>query len=240
MEEKKTKKISISTIFLILAIIVIIVMGIFMYNLYDEKSKETEKSSELQTQITALNETIDNLEEKINTISNMSSEINNSQSNNTTTNNETKFSNDEIKETLQNYLDLIGAREGSPVGMLVELGLCNYSDYDNATRTDDNYIKTNIEYSTYKEKMLEYVTEEWFDTNFKNNYKEQDGILYYFDGGATGMEFEVKDITIKGDYVAQAYIAEVYNINVDGSKELNNIEFHIANNNGKCVISYCD
>lgn len=158
-------------------------------------------------------------------------------------NNEIKekiFSEEEIKTSLQNYLDLVGTREGSPIGMLVKLELCNYSDYENANKTDDNYIKTNIKYSTYKEKMLEYVTEDWFNTKFKNDYKEQDGILYYFDAGATGMEFEVKDITIKGDYSAQVYIAQVYDIHLDGSKELNNVEFHIANKNGKCVISYCD
>lgn len=70
--------------------------------------------------------------------------------------------------------------------------------------------------------------------------KKKNGILYYFDGGATGMEFEVKDITIKGDYSPLAYIAKVYEIHFDDSKDLNNIEFHIENNNGKCVISYCD
>lgn len=88
--------------------------------------------------------------------------------------------------------------------------------------------------------MLQYVTEECFYNNFNTFYKDQNGILYYFDGGATGMQFEVKDISIKGDYSSQAYIAQVYTINLDDSKELNNIEFHITNNNGKCVISYCD
>lgn len=65
-------------------------------------------------------------------------------------------------------------------------------------------------------------------------------MLYYFDGGATIMQFEVKNISIKGDYLSQAYIAQVYNIHLNNSKELNNVEFHITNNNGKCVISYCD
>ena len=39
MEEKKVTKISLSTFFLILAIIAIIVMGIFMYKLYNEKTE---------------------------------------------------------------------------------------------------------------------------------------------------------------------------------------------------------
>ena len=242
MGEKKSIKISLSTVFLILAVLVIILMA---YYIYVEKTNANKEIATLETNAVEMQKTINNLQDKIDNISNTinsntSGKINNSQATNTTSNNEIKFSDDEIKKSLQNYLDLVGTREGSPIGLLVKLGLCNYSDYDNATRTDDNYIKTNIKYSTYKEKMLEYVTEEWFNTRFKNGYKEQDGMLYYFDGGATGMEFEVKDITIKGDYSAQAYIAQVYDIHLDGSKELNNVEFHIANNNGKCVISYCN
>ena len=58
MEEKKVTKISLSTFFLILAIIAIIVMGIFMYKLYNEKTEETKKSNELQTQVNSLNETV--------------------------------------------------------------------------------------------------------------------------------------------------------------------------------------
>lgn len=57
MEEKKVTKISLSTFFLILAIIIIIVMGIFMYKLYNEKTIEIEKSAQLQTQLNSLNET---------------------------------------------------------------------------------------------------------------------------------------------------------------------------------------
>lgn len=242
MENKKSIKISLSTFFLILAVLVIIFMACYIYV---EKTNANNEIATLKTNAVEMQKTINNLQEKIDIISstinsNTSGEINNSQVNNTSSNKEIKFSDDEIKKSLQNYLDLVGTREGSPLGMLVKLGLCNYGDYDNVNRTDDNYVKTNIKYSDYKEKMLDYITEEWFNTKFKDSYKEKDEILYYFDGGATGMEFEVKDITIKGDYSALAYIAEVYDIHLDGSKELNNVEFHIANNNGKCVISYCD
>lgn len=245
MEEKKVTKISLSTFFLILAIIVILFM---VYYIYTEKKDSDKEISTLKENTEEMKNTINSLQEKSNSTSNtINSNINNEnndyQQNTTTSNIENKgvtFSNNEIKTTLQNYLDLIGAKEGSPINMLVKLGLCNYGDYNNVTPTDDNYIKTNIKYSTFKEKMLQYVTEECFYNNFNTFYKDQNGILYYFDGGATGMQFEVKDISIKGDYSSQAYIAQVYTINLDDSKELNNIEFHIANNNGKCVISYCD
>ena len=55
MEENKVTKISLSTFFLIVSLIVIIVMGIFMYKFYNEKTEATKKSAELQTQINSLN-----------------------------------------------------------------------------------------------------------------------------------------------------------------------------------------
>lgn len=240
MEEKKSTNISLSTALLIISILIIIFMA---YYIYVEKTKANNEISKLEINATEMEKTISNLQEKIdtisNTINNTSVEVNNSQSNDISTNKEVKFSDEEIKESLQNYLELVGAREASPFALLVKLGLCNNSDATNAT-TADNYVKTNIKYSAYKEKMLNYVTEEWLNTKFNNSYKEQDGMLYYLDVGATGMKFEVKDITIKGDYSELAYIAQVYDVALDGSKELDNVEFHIANNNGKCVISYCD
>lgn len=241
MNEKKTIKISLSTFFLIIAIIVIIVMGIYIYKISVEKIREEENVEILNSEVTKLEGTVSSLKEKLNLIANTVNSNTNAEIENSKTNNEeVKFSKDEIKKSLQNYLDLVGIGEGSTLGMLVKLELCDYNDYDNANKTNDNYVKTNIKYADYKAKMLEYVTEDWFNTRFKNSYKEQEGLLYYFDGGASGMQFEVKDITVKGDYSDLAYIAEVYNINFDDSKELENVEFHIENSNGKCVISYCD
>lgn len=233
MEEKKSIKISLATILLIIAIVIILFMA---YYIYVEK-----------TNVNKMQKNIDNLQEKIDTISstinsNISTSIstNNAQINNNINKEETKFSNNEIKKALQNYLDLIGAKAGSPEGMLVKLGLCSYSDYINVNRTEDNYVKTNIKYSTYKEKMLQYVTEECFNSKFKDGYKEQDGILYFSDVGATGMSFEIKDIALKSETSSQEYTAQIYDVAIDGTKELNNIEFSIANNNGNCVISYCN
>lgn len=58
MEENNVKKISLSTFFLILAVIVIIIMGVFIYKLNDDKATEIKKYSELQDKINSLNETI--------------------------------------------------------------------------------------------------------------------------------------------------------------------------------------
>ena len=69
MEEKITKKISILTFLLIVALIAIIVMGVFIYKLNNEKNLETQKSANLQEEVDNLNNTVDNLQSKIDTIS---------------------------------------------------------------------------------------------------------------------------------------------------------------------------
>ena len=69
MEEKNVAKISLSTFLLILAIIAIIVMGIFIYKLNNDKAAEIQKSTELQAQVNNLNGTVSDLQGKINNIS---------------------------------------------------------------------------------------------------------------------------------------------------------------------------
>lgn len=69
MENKKGITISLSTFFLILAIIVIIIMGLFIYKLNNEKIEETKKSAELQTQIDSLNRVANDLQNTIDSMS---------------------------------------------------------------------------------------------------------------------------------------------------------------------------
>lgn len=66
--ENETKKISLSTFLLILAVIIIAIMGVFIFKLNNEKNIETQKTTELQTQVNNLSGTVSNLQEKINTI----------------------------------------------------------------------------------------------------------------------------------------------------------------------------
>ena len=69
MEEKQATKISLSTFLLIIAIIAIIVMGVFIYKLNNEKTIETQKSAKLQSQVNSLNGIVSDLQGKIGTIS---------------------------------------------------------------------------------------------------------------------------------------------------------------------------
>lgn len=69
MEKKKTIKISLSTFLLILSIIIIIVMGGFIYKLNKDKKAEIKRSIELQSQVDKLNGTVSQLQGKIDNIS---------------------------------------------------------------------------------------------------------------------------------------------------------------------------
>lgn len=86
MEEKKVTKISLSTFFLILAIILIIIMGIFIFKLYAERTELTEKSIKQEEKMSDLQNNVDNLTSKLNNISSSISTENttNNISNNTT------------------------------------------------------------------------------------------------------------------------------------------------------------
>ena len=101
--EEKNKKVSISTILLILTIIAMIVMGVFMYKLYNDKKAEIEKSTELQGTIADLNSTISELQGKINSISDTINNDNSNTTSNGTQNNSNTSSNDNSKD----YEDII-------------------------------------------------------------------------------------------------------------------------------------
>ena len=95
MEDKKVTKISLSTFFLIFAIIVIIVMAYFLYKFYNEKTTESQKVTELTSEINGLQTTTKNLQEKLDTISNT---VNSNSSNTTNTSNGGNASTNKINE----------------------------------------------------------------------------------------------------------------------------------------------
>ncbi len=65
MEEKEDIKINIVTFFLIISIVVITVMGIFLYKTYNDKKVEDKKLVEQQAQVDNLSEIVGNLQNNI-------------------------------------------------------------------------------------------------------------------------------------------------------------------------------
>ena len=69
MEEQKVTKIGISKILLIIAMIIIAIMGFFIYKLNNEKNDQIEKYNDLQVIVSDLNNTIESYQSKMNRIS---------------------------------------------------------------------------------------------------------------------------------------------------------------------------
>ena len=93
---EKKKKISVQTILLIIAVIIIGVMAFFIYKLSTEKAEEKEKVANSNNQVSSLESTVEDLQGKLDTIANIinsnnttSNSISNEAKNTTTSNNET-------------------------------------------------------------------------------------------------------------------------------------------------------
>ena len=81
MEEKKPTKVSLSTFFLLIAIIAMVVMGVFIYKFNDDKNKANNEVADLKNQVS-------NLQNKINTLENQNeASRNNAAVDNTSVNN---------------------------------------------------------------------------------------------------------------------------------------------------------
>lgn len=139
-------KINISTIFLVLAIIVIAFMGVYIYKINNEKVEEIQKSQELQNQVSDLNNSLNSLQEKIDKISNT---INN----NSSSNNENKttisgtykyedttisFVNDNFVVGLDDYFSLDGSYEITDSKTIV----CTISSHTSSTPEGPKTIDT--------------------------------------------------------------------------------------------------
>lgn len=238
MEKKKVTKISLSTFFLILALIVIVIMAIFIYQFYNEKIEANEKSAELQIQVGNLNATINDLQGKINNISDTINP-NNSIENTTTTNNKsTLFTDNQVKTALSNYLEL---RAHANCDMLLEnlkeKGKLNY-DSSKDTILNDGTVITSIKFSDYKNAMLNYVSESEFEKNWTSSQffnENSNGYLTKVQGGGGLLVYTVNSITKINDSTYSAKTIAIL-VGMDNSKEEENFTFTITSYKENCVI----
>lgn len=239
MEEKKKIKISLGMAILITIIILLVIaLGIVYYfGFVKNNTKKLEADNmELNKQIDSLELEREKLNNKISELEKEENSIEETLNNNDTIkkNASKTFSNDEIKKAIQEYLDLRGTYIGGPGEMLDKLG---FEDYRENEKIGD-YTKTNIKYIEYKDGMLNYMTEECLKKDFKECFKEINGYIYFVDGGATGDNRAVESIKLKDNSSNFKYIANTYW--PEHEYEISALEFHIAEYNGKCVISYCE
>jgi len=219
MEEKKYVKISLGTAICLAVIFILIVCGVvFGVYYYTNNNTENESLSGIKdtVNVSEENNTIENEEEK---------EVEESNSN--------TFSDETVKEVLQKYMDLCTSKDASPDTLLSKLGFNVIRNNNEEIKYIDDgyYIKTDVKYSDYKNTMLNYVTEEIFNNEFTEGFKNENGYVWYFNGGASGTKIEVKKVLKIKD---NEYKAEMYFEEENSSFK---VKFSVGDYNGKCVIA---
>ena len=244
--EKNVIKISFSTFFLILAVIAIVIMGVFMYKISKDKSAEQQKSNELQSQVNNLQEKIDQISNTINsdnTSISKDNNVNNSNTietskNNTNNTNNKLLSEEQVKNAIAQYLELqANANCGTPLNLLKEKGKIDYDPSKDTINTSNGVISTNVKFTNYKNAMLNYVTESEFEKNWTSKIglgENSNGYLTHFQGGGGLRVYTIKSISKIDDTTFYAKTSSVVEDNE--FYEENNYTVKVKSVDGKCVI----
>lgn len=233
MEEKKTIKISITTFFLILTIVVIIAMGIFIAKISKQQEEQIELNNELKKEINELKTNSNNVSNELET-----NTINNTLVESSTR--EASFTDSEVKKSLEEYLNLIGYKHGYEPALLVPMNLVDeeyMANLEANSNSNENYVGTKVNYNKFKNEILNYISNDFFDKEFDNDYINRNGTLYVMDVDGSGDSYKVKSISKISD---NSYKAEIEN---DAYEDVitETINFKITSNrDGKCVIDECD
>jgi len=146
---------------------------------------------------------------------------------------EHSFSNEEVKESLQNYFDFESSFLNSSedvMKFLFDDAIIYSEHFDDGQRS---YMKTNKTYSEFKEKVLSYISEN--NLAESNSFRNIDGILYIGVTGASGGRWKVESI----EKIDKNLYKGVTTWMSDGPEETVVFEFSINEYKGKCVIDSC-
>lgn len=128
-----------------------------------------------------------------------------------------------FKKTFEKYLKLSeyeNSRIGPMNGILIELGLSSRKELDKIIEASGldyadtkSYIKSNVKYDLFKERMLQYVTEKLFEEKY-SQYKNIDGYVGFCNcaGGSDPLEYcsaILSSEISKNDYTFQVLMKDV-------------------------------
>ena len=217
----ENKRGSLATVLLVVAILLIVAMGALLYM---QKIESDKQIAELENNASKMQETINDLQGKIDTISNT---INSNTEEDTTIN----FTETEIKDVLQMCLDIESAKTNGPGTVLYTLGFYRRDEGSNNEKNAEKtgFMKTPIKYNDFKDAMLKYMTEECYQKQWDELYENEDGYLCYAHVGATGVGYKVNSIK----KVGEGYTANV-TASSEGPDSEVTVNFEIDNN--KCVV----
>ena len=206
--EKEPIKVKLSTVIIIILVILLIATGVIAGMLYNQNMKN----------IKPFDNNVSNVQETVKTASES-----------------------EAKELLTNYLNLSGRYQGSPSSVLELMEeMTNKDVIDNSPNVIEynggSIVETNIKYSEFKEFMMNYMTEELFNSEFASGYINKDGDLYCKNIGASGVEYEVLSVEKEAGSDTK-FKAPSYTIFDENQKDDGTFEFELKEVNNKFVIS---
>ena len=231
MEEKKSINFALSGVLFVISLIIIAILGYFVYTINLEKN-------EAKNTVNTLTSERDNLQSSVNTLQSKLDEISQEENNQIITEN--------CKTVLQKYLHFMFLVDGAPENLLYELNLISEADYtklqDSASTAD--YIKTSIPFDNFKNEILKYQTEEMFEKDFTSQkdqhlplFKNEDGLLSVLNGAGGSQEYNVEEMTLitntDNTYTFEAKYSQTF----ESAKETGKITATFISSNGNYLIS---
>lgn len=128
-------------------------------------------------------------------------------------------------------MNLLGLYVGEPDAVIRGLEL-EYTNSGSASKTA--FVKTNLSYKDFMNEIHKYMTDRCFENNFGEDFYEEDGMLCYFNGGATGVIYTLKE----AKYEENKYIATVQYMQETYTKDLE-FEFELTTFEGRTVVDNC-
>ena len=245
-EGKKQIGITFGNAVMIILLLVVGVMSYVAFTFYMDKTKLKEENDKLNKRLESIEQSqkkneydakdfVDDFEGNKKT----TNEISNTTSANTTETNvstsKSDFTESEVKSTAQHYLDIMGAAEGSPRQVLVELKLLSSAIGKNEV-AEDSYVSTDVRYTDFESQMLKIMTKEVFEEKFASKYKDVNGYVRYFNGGATGTKIRVDSVELVGNNKYKVNATDIIDETENTTAPLK-YEITVEKYEGCCVIS---
>lgn len=241
MREKKEQiKISLSTFFLIIAIIAICIMGAIIYNMNKEQERDVNNIGTLVNRVHELE-----IKERENSTEITTNSTKANVVDNNANTNEVKtsvFTDEQVKNSIQNYFDLESS--GAVAGLLDTLKENGKLTFDSSKWTmtgDYSNWSTDVKISDYKAAMLNYVSEKEYEKNWNPTKNDDEiglevnsnGYIIPPQGGGEAPKYTVQNIAKANDLTYTATIKSEHPFN--GTETLT-YNITVQNNDGNCVI----
>lgn len=142
------------------------------------------------------------------------------------------FSEDEINELLEKYINIFNLYEYNIEQLLINFNLVTQEklgEYKSNKLILDEFYETDINYEDFKNEMLKYMTEEMFIKNFSEDVKSLKGKLCYSMYNIGEDEsFKILSIEKNDD---NNYIVDFHVISNDKDNDIDDVDYSDTDNN---------